>query len=102
MTVKIDNSIKGVPSQGGNTAGTRAVSVPPQAPVAQLGPVAAQVEISRTSAHLVDGDNFNAARVAEIRQAISEGRFEINPERIADGLLQSVRDFLADRRQSEA
>lgn len=33
-------------------------------------------------------------RVAEIKQAIAEGRFKINPERIADGLLTSVRDML--------
>ena len=34
-------------------------------------------------------------RVAEIKQAIAEGRFKINPERIADGLLQSVHDMLS-------
>jgi negative regulator of flagellin synthesis FlgM len=38
---------------------------------------------------------FNSQRVAEIRQAISEGRFQIDPERIADGLLNSVREMLA-------
>lgn len=37
-------------------------------------------------------------RVAEIKQAIAEGRFQINPERIADGLLQSVRDMLSSNR----
>jgi negative regulator of flagellin synthesis FlgM len=37
---------------------------------------------------------IDAQRVAEIKQAISEGRFQINPERIADGLLTSVREML--------
>jgi negative regulator of flagellin synthesis FlgM len=37
-------------------------------------------------------------RVAEIKRAIAEGRFQVNPERIADGLLQSVRDMLATGR----
>jgi negative regulator of flagellin synthesis FlgM len=37
----------------------------------------------------------NVERVAEIKRAIAEGRFQVNPERIADGLLQSVRDMLA-------
>ncbi|WP_227368204.1 flagellar biosynthesis anti-sigma factor FlgM [Halomonas sp. M20] len=49
--------------------------------------------------HLNSGVNdashdVDAARVAEIRQAISEGRLEIRSERIADGLIDSVRDLL--------
>ncbi|MFC3285164.1 flagellar biosynthesis anti-sigma factor FlgM [Litchfieldella rifensis] len=38
--------------------------------------------------------DIDSARVAEIRQAISEGRLEIRAERIADGLIDSVRDLL--------
>lgn len=40
----------------------------------------------------------NAERVAEIKQAIAEGRFKVNPERIADGLLENVRHMLASKR----
>ena len=40
-----------------------------------------------------NGD-FNAAKVAEIRQAISEGRYQVNTDKIADGLLDTVRDLL--------
>lgn len=40
----------------------------------------------------------DADRVAEIKRAIAEGRFQVNPERIADGLLQSVRDMLGSER----
>lgn len=40
----------------------------------------------------------DSERVAEIKRAIAEGRFQVNPERIADGLLQSVRDMLASGR----
>jgi negative regulator of flagellin synthesis FlgM len=43
---------------------------------------------------------FNAERVAEIRQAIAEGRFRINPEAVADGLLASVHEMLEMRRKS--
>lgn len=57
-----------------------------------------RVDISSLSARLQEvgaGETpVNAARVAEIKQAIAEGRFQINPERIADGLLNSVRDML--------
>lgn len=40
--------------------------------------------------------DIDMARVAEIRQAISEGRLQLRPERIADGLIKSVRDLLGD------
>jgi negative regulator of flagellin synthesis FlgM len=34
------------------------------------------------------------ARVAEVRRAIEEGRYEVNAERIADKLLRTERDLL--------
>ncbi|AFT71705.1 Anti-sigma-28 factor [Alloalcanivorax dieselolei B5] len=43
-----------------------------------------------------DGD-IDTARVAEIRQAISEGRLEIRADRIADGLIERVREELETR-----
>ncbi len=65
---------------------------------------AEQVDLSSISARLQDVEaamadtpSVDAARVAEIKQAISEGRFQINPERIADGLLESVQQMLARR-----
>ncbi|WP_171014030.1 flagellar biosynthesis anti-sigma factor FlgM [Chitinivorax sp. B] len=39
----------------------------------------------------------DTARVAEIRQAISEGRFKINTDAIADKLVASVKELLAKR-----
>lgn len=57
-----------------------------------------QVDISSLSARLQEIGTGEAPvdveRVAEIKRAIAEGRFQINPERIADGLLSSVRDML--------
>lgn len=41
--------------------------------------------------------DIDSVRVAEIRQAISEGRLDIRAERIADGLLDSVRDLLGNK-----
>ncbi|MHB0775292.1 flagellar biosynthesis anti-sigma factor FlgM [Halomonas sp. WWR20] len=42
------------------------------------------------------GQDIDTARVAEIRQAISEGRLDIRSDKIADGLIQSVRDLLGE------
>ncbi|WP_110656010.1 flagellar biosynthesis anti-sigma factor FlgM [Salinicola halimionae] len=44
-----------------------------------------------------DSSDIDTARVNEIRQAISEGRLELDTGKIADGLVQSVRDMLGER-----
>lgn len=41
-----------------------------------------------------EGGDFDAASVAEIREAIKAGRYRIDTTRIADGLLDAVRDLL--------
>jgi|WetSurMetagenome_2_1015567.scaffolds.fasta_scaffold237516_2 negative regulator of flagellin synthesis FlgM len=71
----------------------------PAAPPSKAGATSTErVDISSLSARMQEvggGETaVNAQRVAEIKAAISEGRFQINPERIADGLLDSVRDML--------
>lgn len=92
--MKINSAIPSV----GNTPDpgrTRGPAATPQRPEAGAGE---RVDISSLSAQLQEvgaGETpVNTQRVAEIKQAISEGRFQINPERIADGLLTSVRDML--------
>ena len=39
----------------------------------------------------------NTDKVNEIKQAIAEGRFSINPDAIADSLIDSVKELLAGR-----
>lgn len=74
---------------------------PSQAPRQSPAIEATRVDISSLSARLqfanaslTEGGAIDAARVAEIKRAISDGQFSINPERIADGLLHNVRDLL--------
>ncbi|MGB4359404.1 MAG: flagellar biosynthesis anti-sigma factor FlgM [Rhodoferax sp.] len=57
--------------------------------------VAGQVQSSSPSPlpPAANGD-FDAARVAMIREDISAGRYQINTAKIADGLLASVRELL--------
>lgn len=38
--------------------------------------------------------DFDAARVAEIRESISAGRYQVNTGKIADGLLSTVHELL--------
>jgi negative regulator of flagellin synthesis FlgM len=41
----------------------------------------------RLQAKIQDAPDVNLKRVADLRQAIAEGRFEINPERLAENML---------------
>ena len=100
--MKIDNSAKtigSVQSPGGSRVGGIR---PPASGAKTASPSTGQTTtVVSTSLHAVSGTEaaFDSQRVAEIRQAISEGRFQINPERIADGLISSVRDMLGQKRQ---
>ncbi len=40
----------------------------------------------------------DAKKVAEIKQALSEGRFKVNSEVVAEGLIKTVRDLINDRK----
>lgn len=40
----------------------------------------------------------NAAKVAEIKQAISEGRFQVNASVVAGSLIQSVTDLISSHK----
>ena len=53
------------------------------------------VKLSAASSSLTTAasDSPNAARIQEIRQAIAEGRFQINTGAIADGLIESAREL---------
>ena len=54
----------------------------------RLSSVASQLAASESEAP------FDAGRVAEIKQAIAEGRFSINPGAIADRLIASAKELL--------
>ncbi len=43
---------------------------------------------------------FDTARVDEIKQAIRDGKFEVNSEAVADKLIASAQDVLARRPQN--
>ncbi|CAN7678723.1 flagellar biosynthesis anti-sigma factor FlgM [compost metagenome] len=58
-----------------------------------VSPLAAQVrDISARLTQPAD-DDIDNAKVEEIRQAIAEGRIRIDPGKIADGLLATLREL---------
>lgn len=101
--MKIDsNKPAGTPSTPSGAARARpgqAGAAPAQANNGPAPATAATLSGAQTvDSILASTPVVDADRVAEIKRAIAEGRFQVNPERIADGLLQSVRDMLGGER----
>lgn len=60
-----------------------------------LGTTATRLRIMESS--MADTPVSDAAKVAEIKQAISEGRFKVNSEVVADRLIETVRELIGNR-----
>ena len=68
---------------------------------------AVKVEITSPSAHLQQLDQgisdvgvFDSARAEAAKHAIIEGRFQVDPEVVADKLLATVREYLVAQQKS--
>jgi negative regulator of flagellin synthesis FlgM len=101
--VKIDKTSNplppGPPGEGRTAPPLRSDSTPtPQraeSTSVSLGSTASQLRIMEEG---MSGEpTINAAKVAEIKQAISEGRFKVNSEAIADGLIATVRELIGEQ-----
>lgn len=98
--MKIDNSIKSVPSSKASETRTR--SSEKTAAGASAG-TDASVRLSGLSAQLQSSGetpSFDAARVAQIKQAIADGKFQINASAIADRLISSARELVDSQRRA--
>ena len=96
--MKVDSSVKTSGSTVASGPGRQKTDASPP-PSAGAESASTQVQISSLSSLGVDGVIANAPvtntqRISEIKQAIADGRFTINPEKIASGLMDSVRQLL--------
>lgn len=94
--MKIDNSFK--------PTATGVVGKPTSASTASTGTAQEAVSLSQVAGSLQASEKppVNTARIQEIKAAISEGRFKINPEAIADRLIESARDLLNSNGKRQA
>lgn len=96
--MKIDNTIK--PAGGANVSEAR--NRVAEKPAAGAQASEASVRLSGLSAQLQstgEAPAFDAARVAQIKQAIADGNFQINAGAIADRLISSTREFVDSHRR---
>lgn len=100
--MKIDNSIsKTIATPSGESKVVRNKSAnTPEASKAGSADEVSLTSSSQLQALSGGGESqpMDGAKVEAIKQAIAEGRFKINPERIADGLLNSVKELLTESR----
>ncbi|SOY70306.1 flagellar biosynthesis anti-sigma factor FlgM [Cupriavidus taiwanensis] len=97
--MKINHSTSSRPADAAAGDAARPQAAPAAADAAapsaglSVSPLAAQVrDISARLAQPAD-DDIDTAKVEEIRQAIAEGRIRIDPGKIADGLLATLREL---------
>ena len=94
--MKIENTI--TTAHAGDAADSVAKFSPKTAdPTLNSDQVQLSTQLQNIEKKLAHGEVFDAKRVEEIKQAISEGRFVVNPEKVADGLLETVRDLLRSK-----
>ncbi|MEZ0246769.1 MAG: flagellar biosynthesis anti-sigma factor FlgM [Methylophilaceae bacterium] len=97
--MKIDSSTRTSPLTGNTAPATRG-----EKPAAQTGGAQDNVQLSNMSTQIKaletsigEASGFDTAKVETVKQAISEGRFTINSNAIADKLISSTRELLAQQ-----
>lgn len=55
-------------------------------------------KLQNIDSNLASGSVMDSARVQEIKQAISDGNFQINPGAVADKLLETVRELIQSKK----
>ena len=105
--MKIDSSVKATGSLPSNDG--RARSTKESTKAESSNPGSARVELSSLSSRMLQMEEaisntpvVDSARVDEIKQAMSEGRFKVNTEKVADGLIESVRQMLSAQQVGQA
>ncbi len=98
--MKIDNSVKstgGLPPSDGRA---RSAKESPKTDATSNG--GEKVELSSLSSRMQQMEEtiastpvVDSAKVDEIKQAMSEGRFKVDTGKVADGLIESVRQMLS-------
>ncbi|HVC48705.1 MAG TPA: flagellar biosynthesis anti-sigma factor FlgM [Burkholderiales bacterium] len=102
--MKIDRPVRTgtlntVVTSNGNASSRSGTSTPsPAATSDQVSLTQSGNHIRQLETVLAGTDIASAERISAIKQAITEGRFQIKPEAIASGLIASVKALLQEKK----
>lgn len=97
--MKIENSVRpitGVSTSDGQKRVDKTSGTGPNS-----GPAQENVHLSSVSKQPQSADSgavVDTARIQEIKQAISDGSFKVNPEAVADRLLETARELIQSKK----
>ena len=92
--VKIDDSIKKTAGLGVGSTQNRSGKVADKSgPAGTAATPSDSVHISSQQQYAGDG-SFDVNKVDEIKAAIAGGQFQVNPEKVANGLMATVQDLI--------
>lgn len=98
--MKIDDSLKKTAGLGVAATSARAGKGTEKAGITK--PASDNVHLSSQvqtlSAQVANTGVFDAHKVEEIKAAIAQGKFQVNPEKVANGLLDTVTDLIHSRK----
>ena len=98
--MKINDSIKkpGVPGVGTTPAGAGKSAGKASPAKAASDSVHLSSQLKALTAQVAGTSVFDAKKVEEIKAAITDGRFQVNAEKVAEGLIDTVKDLIHKRK----
>ncbi len=98
--MKIDDSVKKAAGLGVGSTQTRASKGADKAGAGKTTSDSVHVssQLQALTGQVAGSSVFDSNKVEEIKAAIATGQFQVNPEKIADGLMDTVKDLIHARK----